>query len=209
MFYRDEDGNLTKTGHIGFVMRVALQDGKAVAINTIEGNAGNRVKIGRRKLTDDRIVGFINNFPENEQPAEWETGLVRSTSAATLSTRSLTRQLPENVKDLHEEYQVVDQQNVSLNIWFGGAQIGVSIVFLEDTELGRGDIVNLKVGSGEKIRGKMLKIKSVVTDVNDLSNHTSITYSLSGGAENQSFLSQAVVAEHGNSIVYRAIFTLV
>ncbi len=45
------------TGHIGFVLQVA-EDGKS--INTVEGNCGNRVKIGRRELSDPKLKGFIN-----------------------------------------------------------------------------------------------------------------------------------------------------
>jgi hypothetical protein len=45
------------TGHIGFVLQVA-EDAKS--INTVEGNCGNRVKIGRRLLSDPKLRGFIN-----------------------------------------------------------------------------------------------------------------------------------------------------
>ncbi len=90
MMYRDKDGKLTGVGHIGFVLRVEVKDGKAVAINTIEGNTSNRVKIGKRDLTKDSIVGFINNFPEDEQPTDWEKGLVQSTSVEKESTRAIS-----------------------------------------------------------------------------------------------------------------------
>lgn len=45
------------TGHIGFVLQVS-KDGKS--INTVEGNCGNRVKIGLRHLDDPLTRGFIN-----------------------------------------------------------------------------------------------------------------------------------------------------
>jgi hypothetical protein len=45
------------TGHIGFVLQVA-DDGRS--FNTVEGNCGNRVKIGRRSLGDPLLRGFIN-----------------------------------------------------------------------------------------------------------------------------------------------------
>ncbi|MFK8083504.1 MAG: CHAP domain-containing protein [Granulosicoccus sp.] len=45
------------TGHIGFVLQVS-KDGQS--INTIEGNCGNRVKIGKRYLADPLTRGFIN-----------------------------------------------------------------------------------------------------------------------------------------------------
>ena len=49
-----------------------------MAINTIEGSTSNRVKIGKRDLADATIVGVINNFPPDEQPIDWETGLIRA-----------------------------------------------------------------------------------------------------------------------------------
>ncbi|GAK53770.1 CHAP domain protein [Candidatus Moduliflexus flocculans] len=91
MFYRDDKGKLTNVGHIGFVLRVEVKDGKAVAINTIEGNASNRVKLGKRHLADASIVGFINNFPPDEQPTNWETGLIRATTMDNDSTRSVKK----------------------------------------------------------------------------------------------------------------------
>jgi hypothetical protein len=45
------------TGHIGLVLQVAV-DGKS--FNTVEGNCGNRVKIGRRDMGDPQLRGFIN-----------------------------------------------------------------------------------------------------------------------------------------------------
>ncbi len=50
------------TGHIGFVLQVG-RDGKS--INTVEGNCGNRVKIGRRSLGDPTLRGFINFFGDH------------------------------------------------------------------------------------------------------------------------------------------------
>lgn len=87
MLYRNEKGDLTGTGHIGFVLRVEVEGSKAVAINTVEGNAGNRVKVGRRELAGKDIVGFINNFPGDEQPAGWESGLVSVADIAGDTTR--------------------------------------------------------------------------------------------------------------------------
>jgi len=86
MLYRNEAGVLTGTGHIGFVLRVEVAGGRAVAINTVEGNAGNRVKVGMRELASRDIVGFINPFPAEEQPTDWERGLVSALNVAGGST---------------------------------------------------------------------------------------------------------------------------
>ena len=44
-------------GHIGLVLQVSA-DGQS--FNTIEGNCGNRVKIGLRDMSDSKLRGFIN-----------------------------------------------------------------------------------------------------------------------------------------------------
>jgi hypothetical protein len=59
-------------GHIGFVLRVS-EDGKQ--INTIEGNCGNRVKLGLRNLADPEIVGYINDV-QNELTSTFDRGIV-------------------------------------------------------------------------------------------------------------------------------------
>ncbi len=78
MLYSNDSGKLTGRGHIGFVLRVEVVNGEAVAIDTIEGNAGNRVKVGHRLLSSADIVGFINQFPPDAQSAGWQTGLGRT-----------------------------------------------------------------------------------------------------------------------------------
>jgi hypothetical protein len=61
------------TGHIGFVYRVCSTGQK---INTIEGNCGNRVKIGRRDIYKAPMHGFINFF--GDAPSSFEKGLLIS-----------------------------------------------------------------------------------------------------------------------------------
>jgi hypothetical protein len=75
MLYRNSSGKLTGTGHIGFVLRVDRAKNPK-AFNTIEGNCGNRVKVGLREMDQSSLVGFINQYPDTEQGSEWETGLI-------------------------------------------------------------------------------------------------------------------------------------
>ena len=62
MLYKNKSGALTGSGHIGFVLRVS-DDGKR--FNTIEGNAGNRVKVGLRSVSESSIIGFVNLHGSN------------------------------------------------------------------------------------------------------------------------------------------------
>jgi len=68
------------TGHIGFVLQVS-KSGRS--INTVEGNCGNRVKIGRRTLKDPLLRGFINFYGDHP---EFKRGSLRG--AKNLGKRS-------------------------------------------------------------------------------------------------------------------------
>ena len=106
------------------------------------------------------------------------------------------------------DYEVA-KDDVTLTVVVGDAQIGSSIVKLGTKVLGQGDIDGLAIGSGPKIKHKRLFVKTVVTDVNDNTNHTSVTYQLAGGRLDQEFACAGTVEENGDSIIYRAKFNLV
>ncbi|MGH7323702.1 MAG: hypothetical protein ACREJ9_03540 [Candidatus Rokuibacteriota bacterium] len=103
----------------------------------------------------------------------------------------------------------VDSGDITLSIVIGDGQLGSSRVSLGGKVLGQGDAIkNLPLGKGSKLAGKALSVKSVVTDVNDQTNHTSITYSLRGGAAPADYELNATVTDEGDSIIYRATIAL-
>ncbi len=110
--------------------------------------------------------------------------------------------------NLQTDY-AVDSGDVSLTITIGDGQLGSSLVRLNDKELGIGEIDGLKVGKGSAVAGKELFIKTVVTDVNDKTDHTSVRYELKGGASDQTFDLDGSVDEEGGSVIYRATFNLI
>lgn len=72
-------------GHIGFVYRVS-SDGNE--INTVEGNCGNRVKIGKRSLLDSSIAGFIDFWNDGKSLAgTFNRGLVEAADVGGAGTR--------------------------------------------------------------------------------------------------------------------------
>lgn len=95
---------------------------------------------------------------------------------------------------------VQTDQDISLSIIIGDAQIGGSYVQLGDTKKGEGQISALSLGTGAEVTGKTLEMKSVVTDVNDSTNHTSITYRIAA----QELTQTATVDQQGDSVIYRA-----
>jgi len=69
------------TGHIGFVYRV---NRAGTEFNTIEGNCGNRVKLGVRSMASHDLAGFIRNVPE---APDFARGLVRAPRVGGAGTR--------------------------------------------------------------------------------------------------------------------------
>jgi hypothetical protein len=86
MLYTNDAGKLTGTGHIGFVLRVDRAR-EATVFNTTEGNCGNRVKVGLRQICQSSLVGFINQYAQDEQPTDWETGLIAADDVGAEGTR--------------------------------------------------------------------------------------------------------------------------
>lgn len=110
--------------------------------------------------------------------------------------------------ELDATYVVRSSSPVKLTVVIGDAQLGTSLVRLGSQKpLTVGQVKGLAIGKGSSLRGRKLFIKSVVTDVNDKTNHTSISYKLSGGTAPASFGLDATVEEEGDSIVYRATFS--
>jgi len=68
--------------HIGFILRVS-EDEKE--INTIEGNCGNRVKIGLRDI-DDQISGFVVTT-NTSTSTNFERGITKATNLSQDGTR--------------------------------------------------------------------------------------------------------------------------
>ena len=95
---------------------------------------------------------------------------------------------------------VEPDQEISLSIVVGDAQIGSSYVQLDGDKKGEGQISDLALGAGQEVKGKTLAVKSVVTDVNDATNNTSITYRVGG----QELSQTATVDQEGDSVIYRA-----
>ena len=79
MLYRDKRGRLTGSGHTGIVTAVS-HDGRS--FNSVEGNAGNRVKQTLRQMSQSDLVGFINDYPKDEQPTDFPRGVVSGSAEA-------------------------------------------------------------------------------------------------------------------------------
>jgi hypothetical protein len=92
---------------------------------------------------------------------------------------------------------------VLLSVIVGEAQLGGSAVKLGGKEIGRGEIKDLKLGNGSRLAGKKVSVKTVVTDTNDKTNHTSVRYTLTGGAVDARHDLSIDVDQEGESVIYR------
>lgn len=99
-------------------------------------------------------------------------------------------------------YAVNDSRNVHLTINVGDGQMGTSAVVLDGTPVGIGQIKRLKLGQGAALRGKKMRIKTVVTDVNDRTNRTSVNHILEGGKATLPVKMSGQVDDEGDSINY-------
>jgi len=93
--------------------------------------------------------------------------------------------------------------DVFLTIVVGEAQLGSSVVKLGGKEIGRGEIKELKLGTGSQLAGKKISVKTVVTDTNDKTNHTSVRYALTGGVAEARHDLSIDVDQEGESVIYR------
>lgn len=84
MLYTNSKGNYTGSGHIGFVLSVS-HDSKV--FNTVEGNAGNRVKVGVRKISQSTLVGFINPYGDAGSGVLFDKVILSAEDVAKENTR--------------------------------------------------------------------------------------------------------------------------
>jgi hypothetical protein len=103
---------------------------------------------------------------------------------------------------LETDYEVGDAP-VRISILIGDGQFGTSVMWVGEHIFGPGDIEDVVLGTGPDLIGETLVIKSNVTDINDQTNHTSVTYDLDGGMAAARHVVEAIVDEEGDSVIYR------
>ena len=116
--------------------------------------------------------------------------------------------MPAKSVKLETSY-AVGAGDVSLTVIVGNAQFGTHLVKLDGQQLAIGDVSELTVPADGGLQGKTLTVKSIVTDINDMTNITNLRYVLTGGADDAQHDLEATVDREGDSAVYRATFHLV
>lgn len=110
----------------------------------------------------------------------------------------------------NESYSVgAGSDTVVLAVVIGEGQIGTSRVRLDGAELvtATGPIT-VAVGKPATVKGKRLFIRSIINDVNSLTNRMSVTYRLTGGAAPRQSIANANAPNEGDVLVFEATFSL-
>jgi hypothetical protein len=105
------------------------------------------------------------------------------------------------------EYKLKKGKPVELQVEYGFAQIGGSAAKMGKTPLEQDPPDSGTFPCKGAAAGKVLLIKSVVTDVNDATNKCSVIYSLSGGVVDQKFISEGETEQDGDPILFYAWIT--
>lgn len=109
---------------------------------------------------------------------------------------------------LKESY-VVAEGPVTISVIIGEGQKGHTTVFLDASERTDGaTIAGFPLGNGPDLEGREVRVSSVVTDTNPSTNHTSVTYTLSGGAAERTYKLEYTVSKPYETVGYYAKFRL-
>lgn len=109
-------------------------------------------------------------------------------------------------------YKVCTNAPVSLTVTIGEQQVGGTTVVFDGTSIGpaNGEITNLAIGgAGDNLQYKLLICTTNVKDINNATNKTSVTYSLSGGEQDEDFPFTIDVQQQGGFAVYSITFAFV
>ena len=107
---------------------------------------------------------------------------------------------------LRESY-LISTGPVTIDVTVGEGQKGFTEVLLNGATIASGSSIHALTVPG--ISGQKLRVTSTVTDTNPATNNTSVTYTLSGGKETQTFTSAHAVGSAGDTVDYDAIFLLI
>lgn len=105
---------------------------------------------------------------------------------------------------------VVGDGPVKLTIIIGDGQIGGSALKMDGGVIGSPGVVEKQlIGRGPDLVNKVLEAKTLVADINDATDWTSVTYELTGGPPQQPVTAKQRVENEGDGVIYRTNFRFV
>ena len=96
--------------------------------------------------------------------------------------------------------------DVKVGVDVGLGQRGTTKITLSTTPLVTvGAPVSLTVGKGSDIKGKLLTIETLVTDVSTMTNKMSVAVKLTGGPSSKTITTPGEVTDSGDSVIFQTL----
>ncbi len=105
--------------------------------------------------------------------------------------------------------QFEENGEITVSVIIGDGQIGGGNLKVEGKEVIKTPVEGFLLGEGDNLKGKTLLAKTLVSDENQHTNKTSVTYLFKQGSKEQKFVSKAEVENDGDMMGYWAKFTIV
>lgn len=107
---------------------------------------------------------------------------------------------------LNESYEAADDM-VTITVEVGNGQKGHNTVYIDsDKRVSGSKITGEPLGNGAELRGKEIRVSSTVTDTNQNTNRTSVTYTLKGGKQDRVYALAYTVESERETVGYYAKF---
>jgi hypothetical protein len=111
--------------------------------------------------------------------------------------------------DLASQY-AVGTDSIFLDVFVGEQQQGRTTIQMNgDKKDVKNPVRNHDLGKGSALKSGTLRVVTMVTDTNPMTNRTSIRIVLRGGVKDETHDVQYQISEVGGSVIYDAVFQLV
>jgi hypothetical protein len=100
--------------------------------------------------------------------------------------------------------------DVHLGLSVGEGQFGTSRAKLDGTVLAvASGPMTVRLGSRSELKGTQLTVRTIVSDVNSMTNRMSVTYRITGGTDDLKKIAKGKVTIEGDFLVFDGTFDLV
>lgn len=114
-----------------------------------------------------------------------------------------------NKVDVNENFTATADGQVELDAIVGNQQLGSTVVKVDGTQVAKGtSIHDLVLGTGADLNTKVVLVRTVINDVNEATNVTTMQYTLSDGTNTKTYDATGEVDKDFGVIVYFANFTI-
>jgi hypothetical protein len=96
--------------------------------------------------------------------------------------------------------KIIPGQDILISTHIGDRQMGVSAIFDEERNVKdvSTQFIDYNLGDGNTLIDKIIPIKTIVSDINEFTNRTSVSYKIKGGISTLKFKSEVDVDEDGD-----------